>query len=112
MGQWAYLAESFLAASCRMSSLLVRYEDLVKDSFNLDDVDSYAGVSIDRGVLEQRVGSRKAARIRINPWERAICALLTTPLLRRLGYTLSGGVNTLVDRNAPIGTSTAVQVSR
>lgn len=86
---WRRLTEDFVANAEDVGGLLVKYEDLVSGLLSLDALAEYCGLSIDRNVLNVRLGgSDKAAsrQTRLSRLERFIIRHYTGSAARHLGY--------------------------
>lgn len=87
---WRLLMEGYLREAPALGAMLVRYEDLVKGKLDLGELERYLGISVDRGVMEQKVGSseREGRRVTVNALERWLLRREVSDVASRLGYEL------------------------
>lgn len=85
---WRRLAESFESQAVPLGALVLRYEELVRGSFDLRALESYLGIEVDRSLLEVKVGSseRGGRKARVSSLDRWLLARATAPTARRFGY--------------------------
>lgn len=85
---WAELAGSFLRVRQDVGGLHVRYEDLTAPA-TLDRLESHLGLTFDRTVLDQRVGTsldRSRYRAHVPAWERSVVWRRTADVAQALGH--------------------------
>ena len=85
---WRGLMEGFLREAQALDALLIKYEDLVSGGAALGELDHYLGITIDRTVIESKVGSseRGGKKAHVNALERWLLRREVKPLSQRLGY--------------------------
>lgn len=85
---WRLLMEGFLRDATQLGALLIKYEDLVNGQVSLDALDSYLNISVNRGVLERRVGSseRGGEKAAVSGLERWLLRRKVYPLMKTVGY--------------------------
>lgn len=86
---WRLLAEGFVREAPALGALLVKYEDVVAGRFNLDELDRYLGIRVDRKVMSRKVGSSERAgeMAHVNALERWLLQRAVGPAATELGYT-------------------------
>jgi len=83
---WRRLADSFLVYEDRLGATLVRYEDIVAGGEAIDRLERVLGGSIDRSVLDERIGGSQEHRGGPSPLELKMLDRATRPTAARLGY--------------------------
>ncbi|HET9663096.1 MAG TPA: sulfotransferase, partial [Burkholderiales bacterium] len=84
---WRHLVQGFREAQAELGAQLLRYEDLVDGTVDLDALASWLGTErLDAGVLDLRLGARSARRDAPTAHELAILHAVTDDLRRELGY--------------------------
>jgi len=84
---WKSLLEGYLRGYQKVSSILIKYEDLCQDDFDFKALGEFVDLKIDKNVLKTQVGSSikwKADKIPIA--ERRILQRVVEPLASKLGY--------------------------
>lgn len=86
---WKNIMQSFLSEAEHINALLVKYEDLVSGQMELEKLESYLNISIDRSVLITKVGTseRDGEKYQVNGLERWLLKRATSPLAQNLGYS-------------------------
>ncbi|MCP4111790.1 MAG: sulfotransferase [Desulfobacteraceae bacterium] len=88
MAHWNYLGESFFNEKDRIGAMLIRYEDIHRETQLLEKLENYLGIQIRNDVLSHKVGARDKKGVRVYSWERYVCKLLTGSTSRKLGYEI------------------------
>jgi hypothetical protein len=86
---WRDLAEGFIREAKALEVLVVRYEDLVEGSEELvRRIEKHLDVTVDRSVLEDKVGSSAGGgeRVKVSSLEKALLRRAVAPLAEELGY--------------------------
>ena len=85
---WRLLTEGFVREAPALGALLVKYEDVVAGRFNLDQLDSYLDIRVDRKVMARKVGSseRGGEMAAVNSLEKWLLRRAVGPVARTLGY--------------------------
>jgi hypothetical protein len=85
---WRSLMEGFLSDATKLNALLIRYEDLVSGSAQLEEIDAYLNISINRTVLKDKVGSseRDGANANVSWLEKQLLKRAVSPLAQKTGY--------------------------
>lgn len=85
---WRLLMEGYLRDARALGAMLVKYEALVSGQVSLAELDSHLGITVNRSVLERKVGSseRGGEKARVNGLERWLLRRAVGPLAAQLGY--------------------------
>lgn len=85
---WRLLMESFLRDAKTLDALMIRYEDLISGSTPLEDIEGYLNISIDRNVLNDKVGSsdRGGEKAHVSRLEKWLLKRAVNPIAHQLGY--------------------------
>jgi hypothetical protein len=85
---WHTLLSGYLRDNTDLDAMIVKYEDLAGGNFPLDQLDRHLGTSVDRKVLDRKVGSseRGGERVTVNALERWLLRRQVQPLAHSLGY--------------------------
>lgn len=86
---WRKLMEGFFRDEKILDALLIGYEDLVSGRTSLSDLEAYLGISVDRSVLNRKVGSSEKGgkKAGVNALEKWLLRRAVGPLAAELGYT-------------------------
>ena len=89
---WRYLLEGFIRGYQDVDGLLVKFEDLISNKIDLDDIANYIGVKkLDHSILVKKIGSPRPelmkTKMKLNFYERYILSIIGHPLLGKSGYT-------------------------
>ena len=90
---WRLLADGFVREASALGALLVKYEDVVAGRFDLDELDRYLGIRVDRQVMARKVGSseRGGEMAHVNALERWLLRRQVGKTAASLGYTVQSG---------------------
>lgn len=92
MAHWTYVADSFLRQCPSVGGVVLRYEDLTgHDAGVVDRLEEYLGGPVRRETLVEKVGGRDKEALRISLYDRAVCAAIAGPVMRKLGYSVQVG---------------------
>ena len=85
---WRKLMQGFLKEATALDALQIRYEDLVSDPTQLDALEAYLNITIDRSVLNAKVGTseRGGKKAQVNALERWLLRRAVAPVAAELGY--------------------------
>jgi hypothetical protein len=85
---WKSLMEGFQSDATKLNALLIRYEDLVSGNAQLDEIESYLNISINRTVLKDKVGSseRDGENATVSWLEKQLLKRAVSPLAQKIGY--------------------------
>lgn len=85
---WRRLMEGFLRDAPILNAMLVKYEDLISGSASIDELERYLGVSVDRDILQRKVGSSHGSgrTVSVSALEKWLLRRQVYPLAYRLGY--------------------------
>lgn len=84
---WAKLTSDFLTHADELKGFLVRYEDLVTGQLNLEALQAYCDIKVDRKILEVKVGGSASGAIHKLSWlEENILRAKVNKTASPLGY--------------------------
>lgn len=84
---WTHLLGGFVEHHKSVGGIMVKYEEVVEGTFNLDILADYLAIdSIDRELLNKKIGGRSANRRQLILPEKLIMDSIAGPLRSRLGY--------------------------
>lgn len=80
--------EGFLRDATKLNALLLRYEDLVAGNVQLDEIEAYLNIYINRTVLKDKVGSSEqdGEKVEVSWLEKQLLKRAVTPLAQEIGY--------------------------
>ncbi|MGA7180853.1 MAG: sulfotransferase [Thiobacillaceae bacterium] len=86
---WRRLADGFLRDAGLLNALVIRYEDLVGGQVRLDEIEQHLSISMDRSLLETKVGSseRLGEKAWVSRLERWLLKRAVAPVANEAGYT-------------------------
>lgn len=86
---WKSLMESFLRDSNKLDALMICYEDLISGHKSIDALENYLNISIDRNLLNNKIGSSKQTNktINVNYLQKWLLKRAVSPTAKSLGYT-------------------------
>ena len=85
---WRLLMEGFLSDAKKLNALLVKYEDLVAGNAQLDEIEAYLNININRSVLKDKVGSSEqdGEKVEVSWLEKQLLKRAVSPLAQKIGY--------------------------
>lgn len=84
---WNYLLRGFIDHHESVGGILVKYEDLVSGSYDVDKLSDYLNIGkIDKKLLEKKIGGRSANRRPLIFPEKLVIDSIAGPLRKELGY--------------------------
>lgn len=85
---WRLLMEGFLSDATKLNALLIRYEDLVSGNAQLEEIEAYLNIGINRTVLKDKVGSseRDGENAKVSWLEKQLLKRAVSPLAQKIGY--------------------------
>jgi hypothetical protein len=85
---WRKLMEGFLKHAMALDALMICYEDLVTGRTQLDELEAYLNINIDRTVLTAKVGTseRGGEKATVSKLEKWLLRRAVTPIAEELGY--------------------------
>ena len=85
---WRRLVEGYVREADALGALLIKYEDLVSGQFAIDDLERYLGLTLDRGVLNGKIGGHAsgAREVAVSALERWLLRQAVGPVAQKLGY--------------------------
>jgi hypothetical protein len=80
--------EGFLGDATKLNALLIRYEDLVAGNAQLEEIEAYLNIRINRTVLKDKVGSseRDGENAKVSWLEKQLLKRAVSPLAQKIGY--------------------------
>ena len=80
--------EGFLSDAVKLNALLVKYEDLVAGNAQLDEIEAYLNININRSVLKDKVGSSEqdGEKVEVSWLEKQLLKRAVSPLAQKIGY--------------------------
>lgn len=85
---WETLLSGYLRDAGRVNGRLVQYEELASGAIDVGEIDDFLQIgTLDRSVLERKVGARSANRPKVSFWERKVINGVAAQLRDQLGYS-------------------------
>ena len=83
---WVELASGYIEDYQGVDGMLVQYEDLISGRLDVDELQDYLSINIDRTVLDNIVGGSNVSRGEVSRFELAQVRRIVEPLAVKLGY--------------------------
>ena len=81
--------EGFIRDAAALEAFVIRYEDLVAGKASLDNLERHLNITVDRTVLNTKVGSseRGGGKAQVNALEKWLLRRAVAPLAEEVGYS-------------------------
>ncbi len=85
---WRKIVEGFLNESGKVNGLVIKYEEFIGNGEVVDEIEQYLGVSLDRAVMSNKVGSSSpnGGKIWVSRLEKWLLRRAVSPIAQDLGY--------------------------